>query len=144
MPKPYRLYYCLYYYLIGFWVIKFPQPIEPFSDKIFCQFQFDSAFKGFSHHNFLFADYLKYTPENKWFFTQRKFAFRIINSHQWYSLPSLTVYNNKNNKIKYGLNSTFIRKWSNNDLEFCTWNSHLQPLSASAEHASPTSLDLNA
>lgn len=126
MPKPYRLYYCLYYYLIGFWTIKFPQKVKPSLDKIFCKYRFDSTFKGFSHHNFLFADYLNYIPENKWFFTQRKFAFRTINSHQWYLLPSLTVFNVNNNKIKYGLNSSFIRKWSKDNLEFCTWNPHIQ------------------
>lgn len=121
MPKPYRIYYCLYYYLLGFWVIKFPKKIKPSSDKLLCRYYFDFMLEGFSHHNFLLVDYLKYTDENKWLFRQRKFAFRKINTNQWYSLPSLTVCNIKDNEIKYGLNSTFIRKWLNSDLEFCTW-----------------------
>lgn len=122
MPKPYRLFYCFYYYLFGFWIIKFPKQIIPSLDKTTCQFSFDYMKKGFSHHNFLFADYLEYAPENKWFFTQRKFAFRAINTKLWYTLPSLTVCETNNNEIKYGLNSTFIRKWSKTNLEFCTWN----------------------
>lgn len=125
MPKPYRVYYCLYYYFIGFWVINFPKLAKPSLDKVFCRFYSDSKLKGFSHHNFLFADYIKHIPENKWFFTQRKFAFRVINTNLWYKLPSLTVCHSYNNKIKYGLNSTFTRKWSKKKLEFCTWNPSL-------------------
>lgn len=122
MPKPYRLYYCLYYYFVGFWVIKFPKHIEPSLDKVFCQYYFDNLLRGISHHNFLLANHFEYISENKWFFTQRKFAFRVVDTQQWYSLPSLTVYSANNNEIKYGLNSTFIRKWASKDLEFCTWN----------------------
>ncbi len=124
MPKLYRVYYCLYYYFIGFWIIKFPKQIKPSLDKITCQFYSDSNLKGFSHHNFLFAD-LKHNSENKWFFTQRKFAFRVTDTNHWYKLPSLTVCHIYQNKTKYGLNSTFTRKWSKKDLEFCTWNPSL-------------------
>ncbi len=114
----YEIYYRLYYFLVAIWIIKYPKVIKPPKRYFWCISSIDSEAKR--HSSFLYIRVDK-TFGDKWLFWKRKFAFRISGHANWYQLPSLTPWDTQEGSTKLGLNSTFVKKWQKEKLEFITW-----------------------
>lgn len=111
----YRIYYRIYYVLFGIRTINNPKNVNPPSESISCQTEIDQEFR--KHHNFLYAP----VKPMKWLYWRRKFAFRIVDTNQWFRLPRLTPWSYENGITKFGLNFTFAKKHAGEKLEFLTW-----------------------
>lgn len=112
----YRIYYRIYYLFYSKKRINNPNPVTPPTTAVRCLSELKNQGK---HNSFLYAPVIPL----KWRFWKRRFAFKIIGDSTWYELPSLTPWSvdNYTNNTKYGLNSSFVQKWSKKELEFITW-----------------------
>jgi hypothetical protein len=116
----YRVYYRIYYLLIAVRIINNPKVTYP-SGSVNCI----PVLNIEKHENFLFVqvDDEKSFLFLKLFFWKRKFAFRLSNEIYWKELPSMTPWGIEEDKLKYGLNHTFVLKHLSElgKLEFCSW-----------------------
>lgn len=115
--NPYRWYYRVYYYLFATRIIANPKPIIPFQQSyLITTVEIDPECR--KHKSFIYAN----VKPLKWTYWRRSFAFREIETDQWYQMPKLTPWStDENGRTQFGLNYTFCQKHKDQRLEFLTW-----------------------